>query len=159
MAVDVTVMPQVRKLAESPLSVHKVSNLAQKLLSDLGCSSDCELSILFATDEYIRELNKQYRHKDYATDVLSFAACEAQEIVTPVVSLGDVVISLETALEQAKSLEVSFEEEVLRLLIHGLLHLLGYDHEGVAEEEVLRMQKKEDLLFDKFVDEFSGVKN
>ncbi len=122
-------------------------NLAQMLLDDLECS-DSELSILFTTDKHIQELNCQYRNKNIPTDVLSFAAREQAVKALPIDILGDVVISVETASRQAIERSISFKEEVLRLLIHGLLHLLGYDHENVEESEVKRMQEKEDFLME-----------
>ena len=121
--------------------------MAKTLLSALECSSS-ELSILFTTDEEIQQLNSQYRGKDAATDVLSFPLVDKDDPVAEDLMLGDVVISLETAERQALELEVTFQEEVLRLLVHGLLHLLGYDHENVSESEVKRMQDKEDELYE-----------
>ena len=109
--------------------------------------NDAELSILLTTDHEIQQLNSQYRGKDSATDVLSFPMNEQLVAKDAVRQLGDVVISLETAEKQAKELGVFLEQEVLRLLIHGLLHLLGYDHENVSDDEAKRMQDKEAELY------------
>ncbi len=79
--------------------------------------------------------------------MLSFPATPGKS-ASPSVLLGDVVISLETARRQAKKMKLPLREELLRLLIHGVLHLLGYDHENVAVREVRRMEKAEVRLFE-----------
>jgi probable rRNA maturation factor len=83
-----------------------------------------EVSVLLASDEAIRVLNRKYRRKDKVTDVLSFPAAAMAEGVA-----GDLVISLETALVQAEERGHTLEMEIKTLLLHGLLHLAGYDHE------------------------------
>ena len=123
----------------------RTKKIARKLLSVLGFP-DSELSILFTDDTEIQKLNNQYRSKDTATDVLSFP--QESSIGDEVQLLGDVVISLPTAEIQARELEVSLEEEVLRLLIHGVLHLCGYEHEEVSEQTAEEMRSKENELFD-----------
>ena len=90
------------------------------------------------TDQTIHELNSQYRNKDKPTDVLSFPLADD---LYPWL-LGDVVISIDTAQRQAWRRRHSLREEVLTLLIHGILHLLGYDHE-ISRSEAIRMHKKE----------------
>ena len=109
--------------------------------------SQHELSVLLTTDEEIASLNEQYRNKPNPTDVLSFSQLEGE--VTESNLLGDVVISVETALKQAAELQVTLDEELVRLLIHGTLHLLGYDHEGVTEEEAREMEELEQKFFEK----------
>ena len=104
---------------------------ALKTLHILGIEN-AELSILVTDDEGIRALNKKYRGKDRPTDVLSFPIGEK---VGDKLILGDVVISEETALRQARELGHSLKEEVARLVVHGIIHLLGYDHEKGGEEE------------------------
>ena len=100
---------------------------------------DAEVSVTFCDNEYIRKLNKKYRDKDKATDVLSFPIYDdgnfdPTECISGAV-LGDIVISLERAKEQAAEIGNSFLHEVAFLAIHSTLHLLGYDHERSAEEE------------------------
>ena len=97
-----------------------------------------ELSLAFVTDQTIHELNRQYRHKDRPTDVLSFPLADER---CPTL-LGDVVISIDTARRQARQRKRAFADELRALLIHGILHLLGYDHE-VSEGEAVRMRRKE----------------
>ncbi len=101
--------------------------------------NNSELSLLITDDEEIAELNSNYRNINKPTDVLSFVLDEEM--------LGDVVISMPTTIRQSKEYQVTVFEEFLRLLIHGILHLLGYDHENVSPEEVKRMESKEAELF------------
>ena len=105
-----------------------------------------ELSVLITDDEEIQALNSTYRNRNSATDVLSFPSREGEGTEFTGEHLGDIAISLETALRQAEELEVSGEEELFRLLIHGLLHLLGYDHENVEPEVAEQMWAKEEEL-------------
>ena len=93
----------------------------------------------------MRRLNRDYRHKDRTTDVLAFTCREAGGPASPM--LGDVVVSVPMAMRQAVSLKHSLDEELVRLLIHGLLHVVGYDHE-CGEKEARRMRRKEEKLFE-----------
>lgn len=102
--------------------------------------SDVELSILLCGDREIRTLNRQWRHKDKPTDVLAFAMREAQETQPTGNLLGDVVISVETAARQAKQHGHTVKTEVLTLLAHGLLHLLGWDHQTDEEDRRMRAE-------------------
>ncbi len=115
----------------------------------MGCHNK-ELSILFTDDEHMAALNRQYRDKEGATDVLSFSMAEDSDGETSPaffepVMLGDVVISVDTALRDAEELEESFGRTVNRLLIHGILHLLGYDHEK-SQVDAMCMTKEEERL-------------
>ena len=100
----------------------------------------CELSLLFTTDSEIQELNRTYRKKNKPTDVLSFPPDVTRIMGEERELLGDIVISLDTTQRQARILEAGFYEELVRLLIHGVLHLAGYDHEGVPEREANKMR-------------------
>ena len=107
------------------------------------------MSILFTNDETIAALNQQYRGKEGATDVLSFSMLEEHEAVPSLfepVMLGDVVISVDTAMREAEELEQSFERTVDQLLIHGILHLLGFDHEKSPMDAGLMAKEEERLL-------------
>ncbi|MGE5541646.1 MAG: rRNA maturation RNase YbeY [Bacillota bacterium] len=103
------------------------------LLSEGRENEADEVSVLFAGDDYIRDLNRRYLGKDEPTDVLSFSMLETTEdepaVVTapPVRVLGDVVVSVETAASQASEYGQPLEREVALLVVHGALHLLGYD--------------------------------
>ena len=131
------------------LDEQKIRVKAKRALEDLGCL-DKELSVLFTDDEHMAALNRQYRDKEGPTDVLSFPMTEdldgeiAPALFEPVM-LGDVVVSVETALRDAEELEQSFERTVDRLLIHGILHLLGYDHEK-SQTDAMCMTKEEERL-------------
>lgn len=95
---------------------------------------EAEVSVALVDNEAIRALNLQYRGLDNPTDVLSFSQMEGEELFSPsdVLILGDIVISIEQALLQAESYGHSFKRELAFLLVHGLLHLAGYEHD---EEE------------------------
>jgi len=102
------------------------------------------VGVVFVSDRAIRRLNRDWRGIDKPTDVLSFAMREGEGPAGGSPSLGDVVISVDTAARQAAELGHSFDEEVERLLVHGLLHLFGYDHREAAERR--RMQAMERRL-------------
>ena len=108
--------------------------------------SIAELSILLTDDKEIHTLNRDYRGKDKPTDVLSFATLDGQ-LLPGMTSLGDLVISIPTTRRQAKEYGVSFDAELKRLVIHGILHLMGYDHEKVPAREANRMRRLEQRVF------------
>ena len=123
----------------------------QKTAEILELSEDTEVSVLVVDDETIRQLNRDYRDKDMATDVLSFPLEEEQDgsdepevIGGPMERmLGDIVISIEKAEAQAKEYGHSIERELAFLAVHGMLHLLGHDHEkGAAAEKIMRAEEK-----------------
>lgn len=125
----------------------RLLRLAQAVLAEAGESSS-DLGLSFIGDRRMRHLNRRFRGKDRSTDVLAFAAREAcmphVGLRTPR-PLGDVVISVPTAMSQAKEAQRSLDEEIAVLLVHGVLHLCGYDHER-SKEEALRMQRRERLV-------------
>ena len=124
-----------------------LARLARAILSDVGEAS-AELGILFVGDQRMRSLNRRYRGKDSTTDVLAFAMREGS---APLVSrhkpavLGDVVIAVPEAARQAQQGRRSLDEELMVLLIHGILHLCGYDHER-SEKEARRMHRRERMI-------------
>lgn len=107
-----------------------------------------EVSITFTDNEGIRKLNKKYRNIDSATDVLSFPLIDfdEEEPVLDSPMLGDIVISLERAKEQAEEFGHSFEREAAFLCVHSVLHLLGYDHVGSEEEELDMRQRQTAIM-------------
>lgn len=124
-----------------------LENQGKSILRVLGCENQ-ELSVLLADDRKIRTLNKQFRGQDRATDVLSFSQNDEEEESKPSYHLmGDVVISAVTAKRQAAEHGLTLEEEIVLLLIHGILHLLGFDHER-SNEEACHMKQKTRELFD-----------
>ena len=120
----------------------RLDRQARAILSDVG-EAAAELGILFVGDQRMRSLNRQYRSKDRTTDVLAFAMREAPHSSSSV--LGDVVIAVPTAVRQAKEGQRSLDEELTVLLVHGILHLCGYDHER-SEKEARRMQRRERMI-------------
>ena len=109
--------------------------------------TECELSLLLTDDAEIRRLNKTYRSLDQATDVLSFPQDEEAVNESGETLLGDVVISVETAARQAEEHHLSFNEELILLAIHGILHLLGYDHER-SPQDARVMKDKTQMIFE-----------
>ena len=111
---------------------------------------DALVSVTLCDNEYIRKLNLEYRSKDSATDVLSFPLYDNGEFdVSECISgamLGDIVISLERAQEQAKELGHGFLREVAFLAIHSTLHLLGYDHERSPEDEEAQCKAQREII-------------
>jgi probable rRNA maturation factor len=127
------------------LDRRKIRRELNRALLLLGCQT-AEVSILFVGDRKMRSLNFRFRQKDKTTDVLSFPMSGGQNAVAGSV-LGDIVVSVPRAALQARQYDVPLHDEMLRLLLHGLLHLLGYDHE-INEYQKRRMKKKEKELFD-----------
>jgi probable rRNA maturation factor len=125
-----------RKAPQSAaLTSRTVRGLALQMLETLGMT-ECELSILLCDDAQIQELNREHRGKDKPTDVLAFPQHEdlKEGHAPPDGLLGDVAISIDTAAAQARSRRDSLQNEVTVLLAHGLLHLVGYDHQSDAQE-------------------------
>jgi probable rRNA maturation factor len=114
-----------------------------KISTVLKLAENSEISITFVDNKEIRNLNKTYRKIDKATDVLSFPFDNSFNL--PVKVLGDVIISLEKARSQAEEYGHSFDREIAFLLVHGILHLLGYDHQSPEEEEKMFSLQKEIL--------------
>jgi rRNA maturation RNase YbeY len=108
------------------------------------------LSLALVGNAEIQRLNARFRYKNYATDVLSFPA--ETSLTGAVQLLGDVIISVEKAREQAKERHRSPEQEMVTLLIHGIVHLLGYDHERSAKEAKL-MARLEKRIYQALCDE------
>ena len=125
------------------INLAKIEKTARAILNDLDCP-DGELSILFVDDHRIQALNREYRHKDHPTNVLSFSMREGDfSQVTPEL-LGDVVISVDTAAAEAESAGIPLGDHMAWLLIHGILHLFGFDHEkSAAAEEEMETRTKE----------------
>jgi len=102
-----------------------------------------EVSVLFTEDHEMARLNKAYRRKEGPTNVLAFSMLEG-EVVPHSKVLGDIVISLDTAEREASQMGIPLFQHVVRLMIHGLLHLVGYDHE--EDEEAMTMDNEEERL-------------
>ncbi|MCM3166269.1 rRNA maturation RNase YbeY [Peribacillus frigoritolerans] len=138
---------------------NEVTEEAQQLVESIlqfaarkeNIEKDTELSVSFVDNDRIREINKEYRHKDSATDVISFALEEMGEDEVEIVGaemprmLGDIIISIERTKEQAEEYGHSFDRELGFLALHGFLHLLGFDHMNEEDEKVMFTKQKEIL--------------
>ncbi|ALA60816.1 rRNA maturation RNase YbeY [Nitrospira moscoviensis] len=131
------------RLLKARINLAALTRLADRVLAAAG-EVESELSIELVGDGRMRRLNRTYRKKDRTTDVLAFPMREARN-PHPVL-LGDVVISVPTAARQARQAGRSLDEELAALLIHGVLHLCGYDHER-GEREARRMARRERAVF------------
>jgi probable rRNA maturation factor len=140
------VLVSIDKRFAAALSEERLATVARRVLEAEDAPA-CELSIAVTDDETVRALNREYAGEDAVTDVLSFSQREGEELVPPpegVPPLGDVVIAYPQAARQAAERGHGAEEEVTRLLVHGVLHLLGYDH--AEPEEARRMRAREEAL-------------
>ena len=112
-----------------------------------GVNDSVEVSVTFTDNNGIQELNRDYRDKDAPTDVLSFPMYDEDDIPdNGMIVLGDIVISLEKAEEQAKEYGCTAEWEIAFLCVHSVLHLLGYDHETSAEDEADMFRRQEEIM-------------
>ena len=131
----------VRRAAGRKISSRRLKQVALVLLR-LAKREDAELSLALIGNAEMQKLNARYRHKDYCTDVLSFPAAKNLPMQAPM--LGDVIISVDKAREQAQEHRHTLDREIVTLLIHGIVHLLGYDHERSAREAriMVRLENK-----------------
>ncbi|SRR6266516_6766331 len=137
----IEVVNRQRKL---PLDCGRWQAFARKALLVMPVDA-AGVTIVFVSDRVMRELNRRWRRKDETTDVLSFPAEQDQFEKLEGLSLGDVVISVEQAARQAVENGLQFDEEVSQLILHGLLHLCGYDHEtdkGEMNRLELRLRRR-----------------
>lgn len=140
---------------DKQISKNMIKRFVKEILKNLACKDDIEISILLTNDDFIKELNKKYLKKDKPTDVLSFP-------MSPLIGtedktiLGDVVISIERAEKQAVLQKTSFDKEVARLLIHGVLHLFGYEHEK-GGKMAMEMKKEEERLMGLIKNRLGGL--
>lgn len=141
---SVSIQCRLKSVSVRQGTLRHVAGRLLRLLDEAGA----EVCIALVGETKMRRLNRTYRNMDRTTDVLAFAYRETGSGVAPL--LGDVVISVPTAKRQAKACNHSLDEELLRLLIHGVLHLAGYDHEQSRQQARL-MQRKEAELFEKLI--------
>jgi len=145
---------QSKVLGVSPAVLRKMLvKILRCIEGEIAPQGISELHLLLVNDARMREINFQFRKKDKPTDVLSFPQFTPQQIRGERVVgdeagsyLGDLVISTETTIRQAKRFKVSLQAEVTRLLVHGVLHLCGYDHEKVPAREAQRMRRRERVI-------------
>lgn len=149
MTLTVDIIDETGTLTKEQINgINDVAHLTAKFEQ---INEEAELSIVFVDNETIHEINKTYRDKDQPTDVISFALEEESEDEVHIVGeglprvLGDIIVSVPKAHEQAETHEHSFLRELGFLVVHGFLHLLGYDHE-TKEEETVMFARQEEIL-------------
>ncbi len=131
---------QCDPLVHLEVPAEELAGFAAGALTALAQPSDAEMAIIVTTDDGIREMNRGFRGLDEPTDVLSFAAAEGPEFVTPPglpPYLGDIILSQPTAARQAAARGGTLREEMALLVIHGCLHLAGYDHASPDERRAM----------------------
>jgi rRNA maturation RNase YbeY len=157
---EVSVRNRQRAIKTDVSGIERTVKAALRRLSELGKSRGCNLAaglsydpmeasvgVLLVCDRYMRELNLDYRGLDRTTDVLSFSQLEGRSCRAAAAELGDIVISPAQALRQAEERGETLDQEMAALLIHGLLHLIGYDHEKNGyQARKMRAMEKELLL-------------
>lgn len=127
---------------KSGLNPERIRSDTERLLEAIG-EKGSSVSLSFVRDDAIRKLNHEFRGKDKATDVLSFPLLTAGEGRGPSERmLGDIVISVDTASRQAADYDATLDMEVRRLLIHGVLHLMGHDHEHAGERTAMEREER-----------------
>jgi probable rRNA maturation factor len=134
--------------SQSKIKIDKrmIRSTVLKIMKALDCA-DKEISLSFVDDEKIKQLNKHYLGKDTATNVLSFSLLEGEYgNINPQI-LGDIIVSVETAQRDALYGKLTIDQEIDFLIIHGILHLLGYNHENTTAKETKKMRQKEKELF------------
>ncbi|MGE7587379.1 rRNA maturation RNase YbeY [Peribacillus sp. NPDC101480] len=149
MILAIDLMDETNEVSEE--AQHLVESILQFAARKENIEKDTELSVTFVDNDRIREINKEYRNKDSATDVISFALEEMGEDEVEIVGaemprmLGDIIISIERTKEQAEEYGHSFDRELGFLALHGFLHLLGFDHMNEEDEKVMFTKQKEIL--------------
>ena len=136
-------MPVIIENRQKQISIDRgsVRRAMIRIMKLLNCS-DKVISLLFVGDKEIREINRHYLSRDYPTNVISFSLTEGEfGDINPNI-LGDIVISAETALRDAEKSGMAFDDELAFLMIHGVLHLLDYNHENASKVNTQRMKKK-----------------
>lgn len=128
------------------INPEKLKTAIRKILNALA-SEPVELSVLLVDDEYITRLNRQYLNRAGPTNVISFPMREGESSELHTYLLGDVVVSVDTAEREAQKFSQSFEKRLHFLLIHGILHLFGYDHEQ-SEADAEKMENETERLMD-----------
>ncbi len=124
----------------------RVRTRMTRLLKLMNCANK-EISITFVDDQAIQSINKKYLRRDRPTNVISFSLQEGEFGGINSDVLGDIVISVDTASKDAYRGNLSFDEEILFLMIHGFLHLTGYNHENTTRTNAMKMKQKEKELF------------
>lgn len=126
--------------SDSKIKLSSLKKLAQKILKDFGEKGD--LNIILVSDSFMRRLNQRFTKRKGTTDVLSFSFKEDKNTKAKRSLLGEVYISVDRAGKQARDYQATFDQELKRLVAHGTLHLLGYEHN--KKKDLEKMRKKEE---------------
>ncbi len=137
----------------SPYNLHLIESIAQYVINELNISSSLFIELHLVNDESIQKLNHEYRQKDKATNVLSFPAFDGNLDLSKLhqnitIGLGDIFLSFETIQKEREDKQISFENHCYHLFLHGLLHLLGFDHQ--TDEEANTMETIEIKILSHF---------
>ncbi|ESU30619.1 rRNA maturation factor [Bacillus sp. 17376] len=149
MSLEIDFMDEINELTQE--EINEIEKLLNYTAEKENVQEGSELSVTFVSNERIQEINREYRDKDRPTDVISFALEEMGEGELEIVGddipriLGDIIISIPKAREQAEEYNHSFMRELGFLAVHGLLHLLGYDHMNEQDEKQMFDRQKEIL--------------
>ncbi|MGN0686629.1 MAG: rRNA maturation RNase YbeY [Oscillospiraceae bacterium] len=150
MRIEIFLSDEQDKLSPPENIEQLIEQCTRAALEEEQIDEDAQISVTLVDNEAIREINREHRDIDRATDVLSFPLGDDDSFDTDpetgAVLLGDIVISLERAAEQAKEFGHSYRREVAFLITHSLFHLLGYDHVNGGEEEKIMFAKQEKIL-------------
>jgi len=152
--VKISIINKQKKVAVNKELKEAIKNVVYKVIEVESIKVPFEVCIVLTGNIGIRKLNRQFRNMDKPTDVLSFPMYEEAEIKgiinnnesEYITVLGDIVISLEKAIEQAQEYGHSFERESAYLVVHGFLHLLGYDHISKKDKEIMRKKEEEIMV-------------
>ena len=142
-------MIEINNLTTVSLDNDSLERIVKNVLEEEGIKEEVDLSIAFVGDGRMRRANKKYKGKNRTTDVLSFPA-EEKYFKIEKRDIGEVVICLSEVKKNSKRYNSEFEKEVARVLIHGVLHLLGYDHEK-TEKKAEEMENKQNYYLSKFL--------
>ena len=145
--IDVSVFTENTGLPCQSITEKDIRSITEKAATLAGLEN-CTVTVILTDNEYIRRINNKYRNRDAATDVITFANrdMEFPEIGSELEDLGDIYISIEKAAEQSREYGISLLDELKRLVVHGILHCAGYDHEKSGQEAQLMEKKEEDIL-------------
>ncbi|MCA9407292.1 MAG: rRNA maturation RNase YbeY [Candidatus Omnitrophica bacterium] len=139
---EIEIQNQQKKIKISP---QRILRIIKKILQHEKVAQ-ATLTIIFVSHQKIRALNKKYLHKDYATDVLAFDLRDDHKKRRTI--LGDIAISVDAAVKNARVFQSTVDREIVLYVVHGILHLLGYDDHSLAD--IKRMRRKEQELMEKF---------
>ncbi len=137
---------QIINETDAEIDQRRIQKLIANIFENEGLTPDTILNIVFTDNAYIHELNKRFLDRDLPTDVLSFNV-HTEYLPSELHILGDVYISVEKADQQAEQFHVQLQDELERLVIHGILHLIGYEHDDPEQQEKMETLTEKYLAF------------